>query len=259
MARRRGKDIVIDDSTFQKRARRLAKLLKVNEYDFVKEQTALLAKETARFTPPYKVYPRKKESKGTAIGKKEDEIQGQLAIKNSVENIIFVQEDGVIDRMWEIFRNRPTYRGKRQTSLGIIENKSQLRRLHQRMRRPNGRTLPIRGIRHWVHQALLDEYLEEEYKKVGISKAAFAKAGMMLGMKAKVPKWVKRHIGKVSGGGRMARTSKGAYGIIRGNAPGLWHTSREVYKLQRDQLIKAVGRLRRIARAESKKAGFKVV
>jgi hypothetical protein len=255
---RRGKGIVIDDSTFQKRARRLAKLLKVDEYDFVKEQTALLAKETARLTPPYKVYPRKKESKGTAIGKKEDEIQGQLAIKNSVENIIFVQDDGVIDRMWEIFRTGPTYKGKRQTSLGIIESKAQLHRLHQRMRRPNGRTLPMKGIRHWVHQALLDEYLGEQYKSVGISKAAFAKAGMMLGMKASIPKWVKRHIGRVSGGGRMARTSKGPYGIIHGAAPGLWHTSREISRLQRDQLIKAVGRLRYLGRQASKKAGFKV-
>ena len=256
---RRGKGIVIDDSTFQKRARRLAKWLKVNEYDFVKEQTALLAKETARFTPPYAVYPRKKESKGTAIGKKEDEFKGQKAIKNSVENVVFVQEDAVIDFMLERFGTRPTYKGKRQTSLGVIRDKSQLYRLHQRMRRPSGRTLPMRGIRHWVKRSFLDQYLEEQYKKVGISKAAFAKAGMMLGMKAKVPKWVKRHLGKVSGSGRMARTSKGAYGIIRGNAPGLWHTSREVSKLQRDQLIKAVGRLRRIARAESKKAGFKVV
>ena len=256
---RRGKGIVIDDSTFQKRARRLAKLLKVDEYDFVKEQTALLAKETARFTPPYKVYPRKKESKGTAIGKKEDEIQGQLAIKNSVENIIFVQEDGVIDFMRERFGTRPTYKGKRQTSLGIIESKAALHSWHQRRRQPStGRCSPMKGLRHWVKQSLLDEYLEEQYKSVGISKAAFAKAGMMLGMKASIPKWVKRHIGRVSGGGRMARTSKGPYGIIRGAAPGLWHTSREISRLQRDQLIKAVGRLRYLGKQASKKAGFKV-
>ena len=248
--------LVIDDSTFQKRARALARKLKIDEYDFVKEQTGLLARDNAKYTPPYASYPSKGKS---TIGSTEDHMRGIEAVRQDILKIIYPQEQKVIDWAIANFGTRPTYKGGQKTSNGVLLSINQLKRWHDKNRNKKGRTRPLKSeFRYWVSYPILDKYIDMEIENVGISKAAFAKAGLQLGAKGSIPKWVKRHIGKVSGGGKMARTSNGAYGVIFGRAPGLAHLYGKTKSIQRDRLIKALKRLEFIGKQASKNAGFKV-
>lgn len=253
---RRGKGIVIDDSTFQKRARALARKLKVDEYAFVKEQTGLLARDVAKYTPPFASFPSKG---GKSIGTSKDAKAGKMAVLQSIAQIVTVKETGVIRWAKKTFKGKPIYRGKKLIALGIIESESELGSWHRRNRRANGRTRPLKGDqRYWISKRLFNRYVKAEQKKVGIAKATFAKAGMLLGSKGKSLAFISQHFSRANGSGRMARTSKGAYGLIRGSSPGLWHVFKRIPTIERDRLIKAVKRLEFIGKAASKKAGFKV-
>jgi hypothetical protein len=255
MARRSGKGIIIDDSTFQKKARRLAKLLKINEYDFVKEQTGLLARDVAMKTPPYRKFPVNPKS----IGTNADKLAGFNAVKRDIENVVVPVKSPVARWAKKTFGNRPIYEGKERIGLGVIESEGQLRSLHQKNRGANGRTKHrLDSNKYWVAKSIFNKYLKTQRENVGISKAAFVKASLQLGAKGVIPAWVKRHVGKVSGGGRMSRTAKGAYGLIRGSAPGLSHVFRNLRRIERDRLIKAVKRLEFIGKQAAKKSGFKV-
>ena len=88
MARKR-KSLIVDDSVFQKRARRLAKLLKVDERQFVREQGGLLARAVAIYTPPYATFP---DSKKKTIGSKKDFDEGRNAAKRDVDLITTEQK-----------------------------------------------------------------------------------------------------------------------------------------------------------------------
>lgn len=254
---RRGKNVIIDDSVFQKKARALAKRFKVDEYDFVKEQTGLLARDVAKYTPPFAIYPSKGK---TTIGSKQDLHTGIESVRSDILQIVYGQEQKVINWAIRRFGTRPTYRGSRQTSKGVLLSVHELRRWHEKNRRANGKTRPLKAEdRHWVSYAILDNYIDSEIEKVGISKAAFARASLALGAKGSVPAWVKRHLNFATGFGRMANTSKGPYGVVRGSAPGLWHVFPKLQMIQRDRLIKAVKRLERIGKDAAKKAGYKVI
>lgn len=256
MAKRTGKGIVIDDSTFQKKARALARKLKVDEYDFVKDQTGLLARDVAKYTPPFASFPTKG---GKSIGTSKDAKQGKMAVLQSIAQIVTVKEPGVLRWAKKTFKGKPIYRGKRLIGLGIIESESELAQWHRRNRRRNGRTLPLKGEhRYWVSKRLFNRYVKAEQKKVGLAKATFAKAGLQLGAKGKTLGFISQHFGRASGAGRMARTSKGPYGLIRGSSPGLWHVFKRIPTIERDRLIKAVKRLEFIGKQAAKKSGFKV-
>jgi hypothetical protein len=256
MARRSGKGIIIDDSTFQKKARALARKLKIDEYDFVKEQTGLLARDVAKYTPPFASFPTKG---GKSVGTSKDAKQGKMAVLQSIAQIVTVKETGVLRWAKKTFKGKPIYRGKVMIAQGIIESESELAQWHRRNRRRNGRTLPLKGDqKYWVSKRLFNRYVKAEQKKVGIAKATFAKAALQLGAKGKTLGFISQHFGRASGAGRMARTGKGPYGLIRGSSPGLWHVFKRIPTIERDRLIKAVKRLEFIGKQAAKKSGFKV-
>ena len=253
---RRGKGIVIDDSTFQKRARALARKLKVDEYDFVKEQTGLLARDVALFTPPYLKFPRFTRKD---VGNPKDLLAGRIAVQRDVQQICTVKRVGTIRWAQKTFQGKPIYRGGRQVALGVIDTVAELAVWHRRNQRRGGHTEPLMGEdRYWVASNIFREYLRYQKSNVGIAKSAFLKASLQLGAKGAINPAIKKHVGKTQGQGRMARTDKGAYGLISGRAKGLSHVFRILPMLERNRLIKAVKRLEFIGRAASKKAGFKV-
>jgi hypothetical protein len=278
---RRGKGIVIDDSTFQKRARALARRLKVDEYDFVKEQTGLLARESARFTPPYAEFPGR--TKGTAIGKKADKLAGEGSIIKDMLLNFRIVDQSYIDHIYDITGQTNNIRRTLRTRSGrqyVVDvdrlnfgSVSEALAWHQSRRRnsdgrainrgkaggndPNIGRWKSRDIM-WVNQDVFNAVKKKLLPKVGMSKAAFSKASVMLGAKGAVPAWVKRHMGQVSGHGRMTKTARGAVGIIWGKAPGIFYLNNQIKRLQTDRLIKAVKRLEYISRQSAKKAGFKV-
>ena len=278
---RRGKGIVIDDSTFQKRARALARKLKVDEYTFVKEQTGLLARESARFTPPYADFPGR--TKGTAIGKKVDKLAGENSIVTDMLMNFRIVDQSYIDHVYDVTGQknniRQVLRNKRGKQYVVDVDRlnfgsvSEALAWHQSRRRPSDGRAMHRGKAGgnskdigrwkdrdimWVNQNVFNAVKKRLMPKVGMSKAAFSKAAVQLGAKGAVPAWVKRHMGKVAGGGKMAKTTRGAVGIIWGRAPGVYYLNKQIKRLQRDRLIKAVKRLEYLGKQASKKAGFKV-
>jgi hypothetical protein len=256
MARRVAKGVVFDDSVFQKKAKRLAQLLKVDEKQFVKEQTALLARDAAKYTPPFAAFPSKGSS---SIGSGKDKKQGEFAMIRDIEYVVTIQDQQAIQWAFSKFGRRPIYKGKKMISKGVILTMSELRRWHRKNRRPSGRTLPLQhDQKYWVSERLLNQYKKSELKRVGISKAALALAAVKLGSKAKVPAWIKRHFGRVSGNGKTAMTSKGPYGLVVSKVPAKYHVERLLPMIYKDRLIKAVARLRRIGKDSAKKSGFKV-
>ncbi len=253
---RRGKGIVIDDSTFQKRARALARKLKIDEYDFVKEQTGLLARDVAKFTPPYASFPRKS---GNTVGGAKDIKAGKMAVQRDVQQICTVKRVGTIRWAQKTFQGKPIYRGGKKSALGVIDTVGGLAAWHDRNRDSRGHTKPLMGEdRYWVASTVFNKYMKMQKSNVGIAKSAFVKASRQLGAKGKVHNSIMAHVGKVSGSGRMSKTGKGAYGLISGRAKGLSHVFRLLPMLERDRLIKAVKRLEFIGKQASKKAGFKV-
>ena len=253
---RKSKSLIVDDSVFQQRARRLAKLLKVDERQFVREQGGLLARAVAIYTPPYATFP---DSRKKTIGTKKDFDEGRNAAKRDVDQIT-TEVEGVT---WakKQFGSGKIYRGRKQVGAGVIDNLAQLKRWHNKNRRANGKTRRVdHSERFWVEKTLLDNYKKQLIKNVGISKAGPAKAALQLGAKGSIPKPVKIHLGRVKASGRMAQTSKGPYAMIRASAsrsPGLAHVQHLMPMIMRDRLIKAVKRLRYIKRQSVKRAGFK--
>ena len=253
---KKSKSLIVDDSTFQKRARRLAKLLKVDERQFVREQGGLLAREVAKYTPPYAKFP---DNRKKTIGSKDDFNEGRNAAKRDVDQVTTEVED--VTWAKKQFGSGKIYRGRKQVGAGVIDNLSQLKRWHNKNRRANGKTRRIaHSERFWVKKTLLDDYKEQLIKNVGISKAGPAKAALQLGAKGTIPKPVKIHLKRVKASGRMAQTNKGPYAMIRASesrSPGLSHVRHLMPMIMRDRLIKAVARLRYMKRQTIKLAGFK--
>lgn len=251
---KRGKGVVIDDNVFQHRARKLARLYKVEENQFVREQTALLARDVAKYTPPFDEFPRKGRG---SIGTGKDKKAGLNSLDRDINYITTVQKMGAIKWALKTFgAGRPILKGRKEISKGVLTSVSELRRWHQKNRSARrGRTEPLQhDQKYWVSEQIVGKYKKAESLNVGLSKAAFAKAAMQLGSKAAVPVWVKRNLGRVSGRGKTVRTSSGSHGLIDGKAPGLAHVKRLLPMIEADRLIKATKRLRILKRDVAKKS-----
>lgn len=254
--------IYIDDSEFQRKARKLAKKLGVDEYDFVKEQTGLLAREVAKMTPPYASFPSL--YKGTSIGTAKDIKHGKFAVLKDLKQICFVVPEEVAERVHRQTKGGPIWRrdtsgSNKIVAPGVITNLGALRSWHHSNENARGRTRKLQ-VPHlpWVGDKLFDQYVKSQQANVGIAKAAFWLASVALGAKGAAPAAVKKIAYKSSGGGSMHKTIKGPYGLIDGKARGLSHTLKHLPKLRRNRLIKAVKRLEYISRKAVKASGFKV-
>jgi len=251
---KRGKGVVIDDNVFQHRARKLARLYKVEENEFVREQTALLARDVAKYTPPFEDFPSKGRG---SIGTGKDKKAGINAIDRDINYITTAQKPAAIKWALKTFgAGRPILKGRKEISKGVLTSVSELRRWHKQNRLARrGTTKPLQhDQKYWVSEQIVRKYKKSEGVNVGLSKAAFAKAAMQLGSKATIPAWVKKNLGRVSGRGKTVRTSRGAHGLISGKAPGLAHVKRLLPMIESDRLIKATKRLQILKRTVAKKS-----
>lgn len=255
MARYGGKDVVIDDSEFQRKAKKLAKQYGVDEKEFIKDQTGLLAREVAKFTPPWASFPK---HTGTGVGTAKDIKAGKMAVLYDLYKILSPRKKGVVTWAKKTFQNRPIYIKGKVVAPFAIDDAGELEAWHSQQQMPNGRTRKLaKDQRPWVSQPLFNRHVKQEQAKVGIAKAAFVKASIQLGAKGTIPKAVLDNLNKPSGSGNVGKTAKGPQGIITGRADGLWHTKRFLPELMTNRLKKAVKRLEYIGRESAKKAGFK--
>ena len=252
------KNFIIDYSAFEKRAKALAKNLGKDEREFVRQQTGILARETARFTPPFAVFPN---FKGSTIGTKADEKQGKWAVYIDVKWICTIKPDNVIAKAKASWGSGPIiYRGGKIIAKGVIDNTGSLHEWHKANQRPNNRTRPLKGpMRYWVSESAFNAYVKDQQSNVGTAKAAFAQASVMLGAKGAIPAWVKKNMLNSVGTGQITKGSKGSEGIIIGRAGGLFHTNKNIPMLMKNRLIKAVKRGEYLMKQAAKDAGFKVV
>ena len=253
---RRGNNAYVDDSVFQQKAKKLARKLGVDEYEFVKEQTGLLAREVAKMTPPYASFPSL--VKGTSVGTAKDIKAGEWAVYNDIKQICFIVPDDVAERTRRATKGGPVYRRGKIVAPGVISSMSLLSAWHRKNKGLNGRTKDLDvPLLPWVGETLFVNYAKTQQKEVGIAKAAFYKASLALGAKGAAVAGIKRHLAKTTGSGRMTKARKGPAGNISGSADGLWHTNRHLPALQRNRLIKAVKRLEYIGKKAAKESGFK--
>jgi len=252
------KNFTIDYSVFEKRAKALAKRLGKDEREFVRQQTGILAREVAKFTPPFASFPT---FRGTGIGTKADEKQGRWAIYMDVKWICTVKPADEIAKAKIKWGNSPIILGNgKRISLGVIDDIGSLAKWHSMNQGLNNRTKALKGPdRFMVSDTIFAQYVKEEQKKVGIAKAAFAKASLALGAKGTIPAWVKNDMARTSGSGNLIKESKGTKGTITGRAGGLFHTTRHVPKLAKNRLYKAVKRGEILMREAAKDSNFKVV
>lgn len=252
-------NVGIDISEFQRKAKKIAKVYGVDEKEFISDQSRLLAREAAKFTPPFAGGVLPSWNKGTAVGSKADIEEGEWAIYTDLEKIFAPIQDNNAAKIAKYNKGGPIYRGGQIVHAGIAKNMGDMAAWHRKNKRANGRarSLPINGAL-LVGESLFEKYAATQKKKAGIAKAAFVKAAS--GFKGKNPATpkIKRHLTKATGSGRLAKTQKGWDGLISAMADGLYHTKRFLPHLMRNRLKKAVKRLEYIGRQSAKKAGFKV-
>lgn len=255
MPRYGNKRIYVDDSEFQRKAKKLARKLKIDEYDFVKEQTGILAREVAKMTPPYVTFPK---LTGTGIGTAKDIKAGEWAVYHDLRQICIVVPDNIADWARRVFKGGAIYKKGQVIAPGVFSSVGFMREWHEKNKMPNGRTRELsKPLLPWVAQSVFEIYLKSEQANVGVAKAAFYKASLALGAKGAAVKGIKRHLIRTSGDGNMKRAKKGPIATISGRADGLWHAVKHLPRLQRNRLIKAVKRLEFVGRQSAKKAGFK--
>lgn len=259
MARYGGEDIVIDDSEFQRKAKKLATSFKVEAKEFIKEQGGLLARELAGLTPPWAggQLPKQTKTGSPKIGTMNDIKAGRKAVEIGIRSICHSRKKSAINRAKRYFPGGPIFNGG-QIANGAIDNEAELAAWHSRNKKPNGRTkrLPS-NQKPWVWKQVLERYIKKEQKEVGIAKAAFVKASLQLGAKGPVLKAISDNLNNTKGSGKMSRITIGPQVVISGKADGLFHTRKFMGKARVDRLIKAKKRLLTVTRTAAKKAKFK--
>ena len=252
-------NVGIDYSEFQRKAKKLARAYKVDEREFIKDQSRLLAREAAKFTPPFAEGILPSWSKGTAVGTKADIEEGEWAVRIDLGRIFEPwKNQDAFNREYRRSKGGPLYWRGKMRAPSMMTNGFQMYRWHQDHRKKNGRTKRLeQGQKPIVSEALFEEYTKDMQKHVGVSKAAFLKVSMSFGGKSSAPPKIKRHLGKATGIGKLVTNRKGTEGLLTAIADGLYHTKRQVPHLMRNRLKKAVKRLQYIGRQSAKNAGFK--
>jgi|SaaInlV_125m_DNA_1040241.scaffolds.fasta_scaffold44452_2 hypothetical protein len=247
----------IDDTLFQSRIVKLARKFQVDEKKFIKEQSRLLARSAARFTPPYVSFPN--WHKGASIGTKEDIIQGEWAIYNDIKSIFEVLPDEVIWKEHKRTKGGTIYRYNKPRSPGVIINVYKMHQWHRDNKMSNGRTRRLRKPNvPWVGVSLFNDYVKSQIESAGMAKACFFKASLSFGGKASATPKIKRHLGRANGKGKINKTSKGYEGVMSAKADGIYSLYRILPHLKRDRTVKAEKRLYILAKLAAKKAGFKL-
>ena len=253
----RSKDIDIDDSVFQKRAKELARKLGKDEKEFIKQQTGILAREVARMTPPFASFP--KLSNSASVGSAKDIKAGKGAIVVDLLRICSTRKGPTVKWAKKTFGNGPVI-FESQAAGGVLINEAELKAWHKINQRPNNRTkrLPTTS-KYWVTSVVLNRYIKKEQLKVGRAKAAFYQLATKLGAKATAPANVKNNVSRVPGLGIVRTTQGKTEGTIWSREGGLFHTNKFLPMLRKNRLIKAVKRGEFLMRKAAKDSDFKVV
>ena len=253
------KDVDIDDTVFKQRMAQLARNLGEDEYEFIKNQTGILAREVARFTPPFAVFPKLSTSASVATSK--DMQAGKWAVYVDVAQICTIKEKGFITKAKKSWGSEVIkYGDGKVISLGIIDDIGTLHKWHTANQGLNNRTRPLTGPnRYWVSSPVFKAYVKTQQANVGTAKAAFYNAALRLGAKVTAPAGVVNNMGNSVGTGTIKKESQGTKGTIRGRAGGLYHTNRHLPMLKKNRLIKAVKRGEYLMRQAAKDSGFNVV
>lgn len=256
----------LDDAVFKKKMRDLARRHGVDEKEFVREQGGFLARDLARFTPPYASFPR---GGGSSIGTGKDKVAGEKAIRDDLRAIFHAKDQGFIDFCAKRFGvgqvNQPM-RGKggkeyRIEYRMICRSIGDMKAWHSSQQNSRGRVKWKRSSIEtaWVSHELFNQYHADQRAKVGIAKAELAFAAVQLNPKIKVPAWVRRHFGRVSGRGIMDPRKGSPTARIHAKASGLQHVLRTdiLRRVEAGRLKAMETRLKKMFGDNARKSGFK--
>lgn len=241
------KNITVDDTVFRAKLVKLARKVGVNEKKFVREQAGFLAREIARYTPPYASYPTGASLK---MGTADDFKTGKNAILNDLLIICQVRKPKTINWAIREFKGGPIYYKNKRIAPGVLQDIGELARWHKQNKGSKGRTKMLPDIdKPFVKTTVFNKYKRFLFSEVGSSKAAFAKAALALGSKGSIPLPIQKNLSGASGSGSMRKRSKGYIGFVSGRAKGLYHVRGGLLKeIKRNRLIKAHKRLGFITR-----------
>ena len=261
----RGKTgITLDDSVYRRKIKEMARQLNIVERDLVQEQGALHAIDMAKRTPPFVRFPG-----GKSIGTKADYIQGVEAIGQDLLNICRPKDAGLIDFCVKTFgygftdKEIRTRGGRkiRYSYARIGRGMQEIHQWHESHRQPSsGRTFYRESINTmWVDEDMLDDYIAWRILAIGTAKASFFGAAKKLdpGNKTRAPVWVKKHVAKSGGTGRIVVDSKGPTATYSASAAGIQVPLRSIRRVTSNRLKSMVKRMKYLARQSAKKSGFK--
>ena len=246
-------DIEVDDSIFKKDVAKFLTAIGKEEKTFIREQSGMVARDLAKYTPPYDGFP---SSDSMSIGKPADIKLGKAAIAGNLASICMrVKRKPVINKAIKNFgRNAPVYKGKQRIAFGVIDNVEDLAKWHYKNRNGQGRVRRVPYIdRPMVWTSIFNRYVKRRQKDVGIAKAGFYKASLKFGAKGTAPPNVKKNLGKSAGLGILKQTKDGWVGHISGTSKGGANTLRHLPMIERDRGIKALARLKKLAKNRVKK------
>ena len=248
-------DVEVDDSVFKKdTATFLAKIGK-EEKDFIREQSGMVARDLAKYTPPFVKGTWPDFAKDT-IGTSADIKAGKNAIEGGLKSICFrIKKKTTINKAIKDFgRNAPVYKGKQQIAFGVIDNIKDLSNWHYKNRTSQGRVLKVATIqRPMVWLSVFNKYVKRRQEDVGIAKAGFYKASLRFGAKEKAPPNIKKNVGKAAGLGILKQTKDGWVGHISGTSKGAEYTVNKLPMIQRNRGEKAAKRLEILVKKRAKK------
>ena len=245
-------NVEVDDTLFKKNAKKFLLEIGIEEKDFIKEQSGLLARDLARFTPPYASFP---VNKGTSIGKPADIRAGKFAVFYDIIGICHPRKRSAINWAKKNFGNGYIYANNVKIGKGVIENIGDLSNWHHQNRNRRGRTKRIPDSEQpFVLKTVFNKYYKRRQKDVGIAKASFYKASLAFDAKGSAPPNVKKNLGKSAGLGIMRKTDKGWVGNISGTSKGAADTLRHLPQIQFDREKRAMARLKYIVNALMKKS-----
>ena len=242
----------IDDKTFTKNAKKFLTDLGKTEKEFVREQSSFLARDLAKYTPPYVSFPTGNKN---TVGTAKDIKAGKDALAMGLYSICHIRKKKTINWARKAFGNGPIMNKGRQIASGVIDDIETLSRWHYGNRKANGRTKDVaKSDRPFVYSAVFNKYLRRRLQDVGVAKASFYKASLHLGGKHNAVKAIKLNLGKATGKGSIKKDRDGYTGIVSGLSKGGYNTKKYLPMIQKDRSIKALKRLRILANDAARKA-----
>jgi hypothetical protein len=253
MARNKSFKLEVDDSTFKKNAKKLLSDMGVDSVLFMKQQTGLLARDLAKYTPPFTSFPT---SKGTSIGTAKDIKHGKEAVAIGLYSICHIRKRKSINWARKSFGDGPIFNKKQQIAHGVIDDLESLATWHQTNRGARGRTRRVPASqRPFVFKTVFNKYLKKRQADVGTAKSSFYKASLALNAKGSAPANVKKNLDKAIGTSSVKKKRKGPQGLVSGRAKGAYTTKTKFLpKIQKDRMIKAMKRLKYVGNKLAKES-----